>query len=136
MVWYDERVKEVREEKEKRGVSTSASEEGRKKSMETGLCGNLQFYDCHCAPLHYGRMRGRKPGDWRGRRGVIRCGDGLGLEGYHTEIQEKTTFCVYLFFHDHPTRGRQTRSSRPHRPKEEEGEGEDKDGDRDENMSE
>jgi hypothetical protein len=37
VVWYDERrVKGVRRERGKRGVSTSASEEGRKKSMETG----------------------------------------------------------------------------------------------------
>jgi hypothetical protein len=76
---------EGRKEGEREGVSTSASEEEKKKSMETG-CGDLQFYDCHRAPLHYGWMRGRKPGNRGGRRGVIRCGDGLGLEGYHTEI--------------------------------------------------
>ena len=57
-----------------------------------------QFYDCHRAPFHDGWMRGRKPGNWRGRRGVIRCGDGHRLQGYHTEIQEKATF-----FHVHPT---------------------------------
>lgn len=73
--------------------------------METGCGNNLQFYDCHRAPLHYGWMRGRKPGNWGGRRGVIRCGDGLGLEGYHTEIQEKTTFFFFMITrgtHTHP----------------------------------
>jgi hypothetical protein len=65
--------------------------------METGCVETyLQFYDCHRAPLHYGWMRGRKPGNWGGRRGVIGCRDGLGLEGYRTEIQEKTTF--FFFF--------------------------------------
>ena len=51
-----------------------------------------QFYDCHRAPLHDGWMRGRKPGNWGGRRGVIGRGDGHRLQGYHTEIQEKATF--------------------------------------------
>jgi hypothetical protein len=73
--------------------------------METGCGNNLQFYDCHRAPLHYGWMRGRKPGNWGGRRGVIICADGLGLEGYHAEIQEKTTFFFMITrgTHTHPS---------------------------------
>lgn len=56
-----------------------------------------QFYDCHRAPLHDGWMRGRKPGNRGGRRGVIGCGDGHRLQGYHTEIQEKATFFSSTF---------------------------------------
>jgi hypothetical protein len=87
-----ERVKVGGREGEERGFNER--QRGRRNPWKRAV-ENLQFYDCHRAPLHYNWMRGRKPGNWRGRRGEIRCGDGLGLEGYHTEIQEKTTF-----FHD------------------------------------
>jgi len=61
-----------------------------------GTSCNSQFYDRHCAPLHNGWVRGRKPGNRRGRRGVIRCGDCQWLQGYHAEIHKEATFFHYF----------------------------------------
>lgn len=60
VVWYDERVKEVRRERGKeRGVSTSASEEGRKKSIETGC---VETYSSMTVIARHSTMAGCEAG--------------------------------------------------------------------------
>jgi len=63
-----------------RELVDKASQEKEKRTVCSRTSCDSQFYYRHRAPLHYGWVRRRKPGNVGGRRGVIGCVDDQRLE--------------------------------------------------------